>query len=115
MLAICGADPSGDDASGVDGAWVDPGQPVPPTVKELLRHCGATYLPFLAANLQALQDGKEEVALAIEGRPYAQTPFRYQAKCLRWLRQEFDALPGTAREQTASILRETGCGEAFGL
>ena len=37
----------------------------------LLKHCGETYLPFLAANTRALQDGAGEVAVDIQGRPYS--------------------------------------------
>jgi glutathione S-transferase len=98
-----------DDASGVDGAWADPAQPLAQPVMDLLRHCGATYLPFLAANLKARQDGREEVALDIQGRPYAQAPFRYQAKCFDALRKKLAALPPDARKRLDPVLEETGC------
>ncbi len=39
-----------DDASGVEGEWLDAGAPLPEAVIALLTHCGETYLPFLAAN-----------------------------------------------------------------
>ncbi len=98
-----------DDASGIEGAWLDPQAPLPRTLKELLGHCGETYLPFLAANLKALQDGAAEVTLDIQGRPYAQAPFRYQGKCLDALRKKLAALPGGARTRLDPILDETGC------
>lgn len=98
-----------DDASGIEGAWADPGQPPPQAIKELLRHCGATYLPFLAANLRALQEGQDEVALSIQGRPYAQAPFRYQAKCYDALRKKLAALAPDVRKQLDPVLEETGC------
>lgn len=98
-----------DDASGVEGDWADPAAPLPQTLKDLLKHCGATYLPFLAANMKALQDGKEEVSLQIEGRPYAQAPFRYQAKCYDALRKKLGALPADTRTRLDPVLEEAGC------
>jgi hypothetical protein len=98
-----------DDASGVEGEWLDPAAPLPETLVALLRHCGGTYLPFLAANTRALQDGAAEVALDIQGRPYAQAPFRYQGKCYDALRKKLAALPGEARRRLDPVLEETGC------
>jgi len=104
-----------DEASGVDGAWVASTDDLSGATTDLLRLAGETYLPFLLANEAAIEHGRETVSLTVLGLPYAQAPFRYQAKCLRWLRQEFEALSGEARAQTAALLRETGCGAAFGI
>jgi glutathione S-transferase len=98
-----------DDASGVEGEWLDPAQPLPATVVDLLRHCAKTYLPFLAANLGALRDEAAEVALEIEGRPYAQAPFRYQGKCCDALRKKLAALAPEVRRRLDPLLEETGC------
>jgi glutathione S-transferase len=98
-----------DDASGVEGDWLDPQASLPETLTALLRHCGETYLPFLAANTRALQEGREEVALDIMGRPYAQAPFRYQGKCHDALRRKLAALPGEARRRLDPVLEQTGC------
>jgi glutathione S-transferase len=98
-----------DDASGVDGAWRDPAAPLPPTLAALLKHCGETYLPFLAANTRALQDGAEEVELKIRGRPYTQAPFRYQAKCLDALRKKLAALAPEVRQRLDPVLEDSGC------
>jgi hypothetical protein len=98
-----------DDASGVEGDWLDPRSPLPETLTALLRHCGETYLPFLAANTRALQEGRDEVALDILGRPYAQAPFRYQGKCHDALRKKLAALPGEVRRRLDPVLEQTGC------
>jgi hypothetical protein len=98
-----------DDASGVEGTWRDPAAPLPDTLTALLRHCGETYLPFLAANLRALQQGSSEVALEIQGRPYAQAPFRYQAKCLDALGKKLAALAPEVRDRLDPVLEESGC------
>ena len=98
-----------DDASGIDGAWLEPGQALPATLMELLKHCGETYLPFLAANTQALQDGAGELAVDILGRRYAQPPFRYQGKCHDALRKKLAALPPTVRVRLDPLLEQTNC------
>jgi glutathione S-transferase len=98
-----------DDASGVEGDWLDAAAPLPPTLTALLKHCGETYLPFLAANTEALHDGADEVALEIQGRPYAQAPFRYQGKCHDALRKKLAALAPDVRRRLDPVLEETGC------
>ncbi|QQS15204.1 MAG: glutathione S-transferase C-terminal domain-containing protein [Rhodospirillales bacterium] len=98
-----------DDASGVEGAWLDAAAPLPETLVALLRHCGETYLPFLAANARALRDGAETFALDILGRPYSQAPFRYQGKCYDALRKKLAALPADVRRRLDPVLEETGC------
>ena len=98
-----------DDASGVEGAWLDAAAPLPETLSALLAHCAATYLPFLAANTRALQQGLEEVEVEIGGRRYAQAPFRYQGKCHDALRKKLAALGPEVRRRLDPILEETGC------
>lgn len=98
-----------DDASGVEGTWLDPAAALPETLVALLKHCGETYLPFLAANTRAVQDGAGDVALEIQGRPYAQAPFRYQAKCHDALRKKLAALAPEVRRRVVPVLEETGC------
>ena len=98
-----------DDASGVEGEWLDASAPLPQTLTALLKHCGETYLPFLAANTQALRDGADEVALEILGRPYAQPPFRYQGKCHDALCNKLAVLGPEVRRRLDPVLEETGC------
>ncbi|MEZ5945737.1 MAG: glutathione S-transferase C-terminal domain-containing protein [Hyphomonas sp.] len=85
-----------DDASGMDGAWAeDIGAPV----KTLLALAGDTYLPFLKANADAADAGKEAFGLMIEGGRYEQGVFKYQAKCLASLRAAWSELDVPARAQ----------------
>lgn len=98
-----------DDASCVEGDWLDPALPLPATVTALLTHCAGTYLPFLAANTRALQEGRDEVSLDILGRPYVQAPFRYQGKCHDALKKKLAALPAPVRARLDPVLEETGC------
>ena len=98
-----------DDASGVEGTWIDADEPLPQGVTDLLRHAAVTYLPFLHANAQALQEGREALDVELLGRPYAQAPFRYQGKCYDALRKKFAALPEASRRRLAPVLEEAGC------
>jgi glutathione S-transferase len=97
-----------DDASGVEGAWIAPAA-LPGAVTELLRLAADVYLPFLAANNDAFQNGDNEVAVKLLEQRYTQAPFRYQVKCYDGLRKKFSALPEGARARIMPVLEETGC------
>lgn len=98
-----------DDASGVEGEWIDGKAPLPETLLALLKHCGETYLPFLAANMKALHDEAAEFELDILGRRYSQAPFRYQGKCYDALRKKLAALPADVRLRLDPVLEQTRC------
>lgn len=78
-----------DDTSGVEGDWTE-ALSVP--VKVLLGEVGTTYLPFLKANLDAIEAGEKTFSLSIESATYSQATFGYQAKCLKMLRQAWSTL-----------------------
>ncbi|MEQ9641041.1 MAG: glutathione S-transferase C-terminal domain-containing protein [Alphaproteobacteria bacterium] len=102
-----------DDASGIEGEWLDADADLPAAVIDLIRIAGAEYLPFLAANAAALETGADEVRLTIRGREWVQAPFGYQAKCLMTLRRRFADLDAGARARLDPLLRETGCLEVL--
>jgi glutathione S-transferase len=96
------------DASGVQGEWIEPTGPLPEGVLDLLRLAGEAYLPFLHANAEASDKGAEQFSIEVFGRRYTQAPFRYQVKCLHWLREEWAGLSSEARTRVEPVLRETG-------
>ena len=98
-----------DDASGVEGEWQPADAAPSPAVIELLRLAGEVYLPFLQANAEAIDDGRDMLRLRLLGAEYAQAPFRYQAKCYRALRGAYAALDGQARARLKPVLEQTGC------
>jgi hypothetical protein len=83
------------------------------TLGELLSELGRTYAPFLLANAAALASGAEQVECRIDGKPWVQKPFPYQAKCLRWLRERYSALGGADSAAVDSALAGTGCEVLF--
>jgi glutathione S-transferase len=100
-----------EDLSGLepdDADWIDPAAP-PETLKALLAEIGRVYVPLLLANAKAVQAGANEVTTEIGGRPWTQQPFAYQAKCVKWLREEYAALPAGAKATVDTVLAGTGC------
>lgn len=96
-----------DDASGPGGNWLaaEPALAADP-VKGLLRQAGDTYLPFLAANAEAVASGAEAFEVAIEGGRYKQGVFKYQAKCLASLQQEWKLLGGYEQNLLCRLIGE---------
>ena len=82
---------------------------LPPTIHELLVEIGTTYAPFMLANAAALEAGADEVICTIRGSEYRQAPFKYQGKCLVWLRDAYAALHATSRATVDGLLAGTGC------
>lgn len=78
-------------------------------VRPLLQEIGRVYLPFLKANATAAAAGKPAFETDIDGRPWEQPTFPYQAKCLRNLEEAGRALNGPAREALHELMSGTGC------
>ena len=89
-------------------AWLDPSK-TPGTVQAVLREVARTYVPVMLANARALAAGLAEVHCLVDGVAWRQQAFAYQAKCVRWLRQERLALDDSQRRVVDRVLEETGC------
>jgi len=83
------------------------------TLRPLLAEVGRVYAPFLLANARALEENAERVECEIDGRPWVQQPFPYQAKCLGALRAGYAALGTEDRGAVDAVLSETGCEALF--
>lgn len=104
-----------EDLSGMeisDADWIDLTQP-PASLNELLSEIGRVYAPFLIGNAAAVENGRERVECEIDGQPWVQDPFPYQAKCLRWLREHYAALPEAGKSTVDQVLAGTGCEVLF--
>lgn len=100
-----------DDQSGLslDSApWFDSGA-LPDTLRALLVELGRGYVPAMLANAAAVADGEQQWSAALDNAVWQQQSFPYQAKCLRWLRQEFALLEGAAKDVVISLLTGSGC------
>ena len=83
---------------------------LPASLKAILAEVGRVYVPLLLANAKAVQAGAAQVETEIDGQPWVQQPFPYQAKCLTWLRDEFAALNASDQARVAAVLTDAGCG-----
>ena len=104
-----------DDLSGIEPAdedWIAR-DAVPATLKALLVEVGRTYVPALLANARAVDANAEVVETEIDGLPWRQRPFPYQAKCLQWVRQAYARLDGSDRTAADGMLANTGCEALF--
>ncbi|MFK7917902.1 MAG: glutathione S-transferase C-terminal domain-containing protein [Ilumatobacter sp.] len=99
------------DGDGPDG-WATLGT-LDAATTDLLAEIGRTYAPFLVANAAALHSGSNEVVCEIDGREYRQAPFRYQGKCLQWMRERYASLDSTDRIRVDDVLAGTGCEPVF--
>jgi glutathione S-transferase len=100
-----------EDLSGLEPAEADwfSADALPATTKAILAEVGRVHIPLLLANAKAVRAGAAQVETEIDGQPWVQQPFPYQAKCLGWLREEYAALDPGARASVAAVLAETGC------
>ncbi len=108
--AVCAWISRLDDASGEEeGEWVNPDAPLPSGVIDFLQMAGDIYFPFLLTNAGAFEKGQDTFSLSLLGEPYEQGTFKYQVKCLNWLREEYAGLEGQAKDRIDPVLKETGC------
>lgn len=101
MEDLCGVEPGNDEFVTTTD--------FPATLKALLKELGRTYVPVMLANAAAIDQGLDQVQTEVEGRPWTQEPFPYQAKCLQWLRIEYARLDEEDRERVNELLDGTGC------
>ncbi len=81
----------------------------PSTLKNLLNEVGRLYVPALLANAEAVQAGEKQWSAVIDGQPWQQRSFPYQAKCLQWINEQYMALNDVDRQSVDAILSGTGC------
>jgi len=100
-----------DDLGGIEVGPDDwsPRDAVSAALTPLLAEIGRGYAPFLIANAAALAAGANEVSCEIDGTRWVQSPFPYQAKCLRWLREHYAGLGPADRAFVDATLTGTGC------
>ena len=95
-----------------DSGWLDLDN-LGDVASRLLTEIGSTYAPFMVANAAACEAGADEVACDIGGQTYRQAPFKYQAKCLQWLRDDYAQLSETDQSRVDAALADTGCEVLF--
>lgn len=82
-------------------------------LKPLFEEMGRSYVPVMLANYAAAQAGESTVETTVEGLPWKQTTFKYQAYCVNWLREAYNELEPEHRSAVDSVLKGTGCEALF--
>ena len=79
----------------------------------LITEIGRTYAPAMVANAKAVMAGDATFDTEIDGRPWTQPTFKYQAKCLQWLREDHAAMSDNERGAVDAMLAGSGCEQLF--
>jgi len=74
---------------------------------------GRTYTPVMLANANAVMAGEKTFETSVDGAPWTQPIFKYQAKTLGWIRESYFDLKSKDQKHVDEILRETGCEALF--
>ena len=82
-------------------------------LRPLLEEIGRTYAPAMLANGQAVARGDATFETEIDGRNWTQPTFKYQAKCLRWLQEDYRSLSDNELGAVNSLLSGSGCEPLF--
>ena len=97
----CGLEPSKDDWKNIAD--------LPESIIELLRELGRVYVPALLANEKAVLNGEKVWESQIDGCTWKQQSFPYQAKCLKWINEEFKKISETDQARVHKLFNNTGC------
>ena len=90
-----------------DTHWI-PIEDQPDSLRELLSEIGRVYAPAQLANVKAVQAGEKNWESEIDGAVWTQQTFPYQAKCLRWTNERYQALSDDDRARIDKLLAGTG-------
>ena len=103
-----------EDLSGISDntQWMKP-ESVQPILNDLLIEIGKTYVPAMLANAEAISANQDTWSNQICGSDWSQKTFPYQAKCLNWVREEFNLLNQEDKDLTMTLLKNTGCENLF--
>ncbi|MFK7966850.1 MAG: glutathione S-transferase family protein [Burkholderiaceae bacterium] len=86
---------------------------IPASLHALLAEMGRVYTPVMLANEQVVNSGAEQVRTTVDGKPWTQRPFPYQAKCVRWLREAFAQLSAQDRDAFGNLIAGSGLEPLF--
>lgn len=80
----------------------------PESLRELLAEVGRVYAPAQLLNVKAVQAGEKSWEGEIDGSAWSQRTFPYQAKCLQWTNERYQALSAQDQSRVDKLLDGTG-------
>ena len=93
-----------------DYGWID-SEDIPNSLKDIFKEIGKVYIPCLIANSKAHNSGDDMWETTIDNSIWKQKTFPYQAKCLNWIKEEFDKLSSSDKNKVNNFFEDTGCKE----
>jgi glutathione S-transferase len=78
------------------------------SLRELMAEIGRVYAPAQLLNAKAVQAGEKTWEGEIDGATWTQQTFPYQAKCLKWTNERYQALSAGDRARVDKLLAGTG-------
>jgi glutathione S-transferase len=87
----------------------------PDSLRGLLTEIGRVYAPAQLANARAVRAGEKTWTDEIDGAPWTQQTFPYQAKCLQWTNERYRALGAEDRARVDTLLAGTGIEDMLSL
>lgn len=78
------------------------------SLKAILAEIGRVFAPAQLANRDAALAGEKEWEAKIDGALWVQRTFPYQAKCLQWTNEQYQALSAGDRSRVDSFIAGTG-------
>ena len=99
-----------EDQSGLEPAEADwiALEDQPDSLRGLMEEIGRVYAPAQLANARAVQAGEKTWEAQIDGALWTQQTFPYQAKCLKWTNERYQALSAGDRARVDGLLQGTG-------
>jgi hypothetical protein len=91
------------------GTWL---QGIPADWGPILEEIGRQYLPYLCANIDAVEAGQKRFDANIDGVQYrGARRSKYRVWCLQQLRGHFKALASAEQDKAQALLEQHGCWE----
>ena len=87
----------------------------PESLRGLMEGDRTVYAPAQLANARAVQAGEKTWECEIDGAPWTQQTFPYQAKCLQWTNERYRALGDDHRARVDALLQGTGVEKMLSL
>ncbi len=81
----------------------------PNSLHAIFEEIGKGYVPAMVENSKALSEGLSSWKVNIKGAEWEQKVFPYQAKCLQWIKDEFNSLEVKDKNRIENFLANTGC------
>ena len=82
---------------------------LPQTIHDLFKELSISYIPTMIENHRAISNGEKEWKVDLDGYQWKQKSFPYQAKCLDWIRAEYQNLASDHKEDIFNFLKDNNC------